>query len=439
VSVRQWVVTRKIRLEKQPAPVRYRRLQRFLFLTGVRAVKSSFILMGLILAGASVVASSAQRGLMVAAAPPATATATAEHPLTVDSTVGELLDNPPARKVLEHQVPALLDPKIEQGRALSLRSIQPYLPTLLTDAVLRSIDEELSRTPGAVASANPPRPVAPVPQNPRLAFELRTYPLWPDGAPGALGNSPQDIPTLTLVGPEGAPTNGTAVIVAPGGGYQALATGLEGRQVADWFAAHGVVAFVLTYRLASAGYMHPVQLHDAQRAVRWVRSHARDYGISANRIGMIGFSAGGHLTAMTETLFDEGNPQAADPVDRVSSRPDFAVLGYAAIELGERGWRATHIVGPHPDEGTKRQISPALNVTARTPPTFIFHTTTDETVDVDNALVMYRALNAAHIPVEMHVFARGRHGLGFGMTEPTLRIWPTLLESWLAGIGMLSP
>jgi acetyl esterase/lipase len=372
-----------------------------------------------------------------AAQPPVAASA-AERPLTVDSTVGELLDNAAARRVLEHQIPAMVNPQIDQARALSLRSLQVYAPSLLTDAVLRSIDEELSRTPGAVVSANSPRPAAP-PQNPQAQLTLRSIPLWTGGAPGALGDGPQDIPTLTVVGPGGAPANGTAIIVAPGGGYQALATGHEGREVADWFAAHGVVAFVLTYRLASAGYKHPVQLHDAQRAVRWVRAHARDYGVRSDRIGMIGFSAGGHLTAMTETLFDEGDPQAADPVDRMSSRPDFAVLTYAATNLGERGWRATQIVGPHPDEETKRQLSPAKNVTARTPPTFIFHTTTDEVVAVENATVMYGALSAAHVPVEMHIFARGRHGLGFGMTEPALRIWPTLLESWLAGIGMLSP
>lgn len=380
-------------------------------------------------------ASSTQLRLSVATTPPSSGAA--DRPLTADSTVGELIDNPAARKVLEHQVPALLDPQIEQARALSLRSLQQYVPNLLPDAVLRSIDEELSRTPGAVHSANSTPPVAHVQQSPRLALELRTVPLWPDRAPGALGTGPQDIPTLTIVGPDGAPANGTAVIVAPGGGYQTLATGQEGRQVADWFAAHGITAFVLTYRLASAGYKHPVQLHDAQRAIRWVRAHARDYGITPERIGMIGFSAGGHLTAMTETLFDEGNAQAADPVDRVSSRPDFAILVYAGIDLGARGWHATGLVGPNPDEATQRQLSPAMNVTARTPPTFIFHTTTDETVDVDNAIVMYRALNTAHIPVEMHVFARGRHGLGFGMTEPTLRIWPALLESWLVSLEML--
>jgi len=365
--------------------------------------------------------------------------ARAAQPLTVDSTVGELLDNPAAHKVLEHQVPALINPQIEQARPISLRSLQTYIPNLLTDPVLKSIDEELSRTPGAVASANPPRPITPISRNSHLAFELRTIPLWPDGAPGATGSKPEDIPTLTVVAPDGAPTNGTAVIVAPGGGYQGLATGQEGREVADWFAAHGVTAFVLTYRLVSAGYKHPVQLQDAQRAVRWVRSHAREYVINPDRIGMIGFSAGGHLTAMTETLFDEGNPQAADPVDQVSSRPDFAVLVYAAITLEETHGRRIQLLGPHPDEQMRRQVRPAENVTSRTPPTFIFHTTSDELVDSEDSVIMYRALHAAHVPVEMHIFGKGHHGLGFGMTEPTLRIWPTLLEGWLADLGMLSP
>ena len=388
------------------------------------------LFVGLFLAGALWVGGALQAPLAIAA----------ERPLTVDSTMGELLDNAAARKVLDHQIPAMVNnPQIEAARALSLRSLQQYAPGVLTDAVLQSIDEELRHTPGAVASANPPRPVPATASNSHLALELRTIPLWPNGAPGALGSGPQDIPTLTVVGPDGAPANGTAVIVAPGGGYQVLATGQEGREVADWFASHGVVAFVLTYRLASAGYKHPAQLHDAQRAVRWVRAHARDYGLRSDRIGMIGFSAGGHLTAMTETLFDEGDPQAAEPVDRMSSRPDFAILGYAPVEFDERGWRATAILGSHPDEETQRQISPARNVTPRTPPTFIFHTTTDELVDPQNALIMYRALETAHVPVEIHIFARGPHGFGFAMTDPALRIWPTLLEGWLSGIGMLSP
>jgi len=362
------------------------------------------------------------------------------HPLTSDSSIAELLDNPAARQVLEKEIPAMFkNPQIEQARGLTLRALQAYVPNLLTDDRLRAIDTELAHTPGAVSSADPRKSrLAAPPPDPRIALELKTLPLWPDGAPDALGKSPRDIPAVTFVGPDGAPMNGTAVIIAPGGSYQGLATGLEGRQVADWFAAHGVVAFILTYRLASAGYRHPVQLHDAQRAIRWVRTHAQDYGISADRIGIVGFSAGGHLAAMTETLFDPGNPQAADPVDRVSSRPDFAVLAYAATDRSAPGWNAQQFIVTRPDAATLRQISPVENVTAQTPPTFIYHTTTDELVDVDNALTMYRALKAANVPVEMHIFAQGRHGGGLGMTVPSLSIWPTLLQNWLAGLGLLS-
>src|ERR1700730_13049131 len=235
---------------------------------------------------------------------------TSPRQLTVESTLGELLDNSAARAVLARQVPAIVNsPQISQARGMSLHGLQGDAPMLLPDERLKAIDAELAQTPEAVTSQSAPR-AAPLQANFHAAFELRTIPLWDGAAPDAHGNGAQDRPTLTVVGTDGAVANGTAIIVAPGGGYQGLATGHEGRQVADWFAAHGVTAFVLTYGLVSFGDTHPGPLHDAQRAIRWVRAHAEDYGLYPNRIGMIGFSAGGHLTAMASTLFDDGNAGA---------------------------------------------------------------------------------------------------------------------------------
>jgi acetyl esterase/lipase len=357
-------------------------------------------------------------------------------PLTVDSTVGELLANPSARTVLVHQLPILVNnPQIAQASALSLRSLAQYVPTLLTPEKLIAIDAELARTPGAVATANSPQPVGGL-SDPRIALDLRTVRLWEGRAPGATGERPQDVPTLTVVGTDGAPSFGTAVIVAPGGGYKGLATGLEGRQVADWFAAQGVTAFVLTYRLTPFGYHHPSQLQDAQRAIRWVRAHADDYGIDPHRVGMIGFSAGGHLTAMAETLFDAGDPGAADPIERESSRPDFAVLGYAVTDPDSMS-SGLDVAGPHPTAQTLRALAPVRNVRADTPPTFIFHTSADELVSSPNATRFYDALRAAGVPAEMHIFANGRHGLGLGGSSAALSVWPGLLRTWLEGLGLL--
>lgn len=358
--------------------------------------------------------------------------------LTVDSTIGELLDNQAARSVLANELPAIVSsPQIDMARRQSLRSLQPYAPTLLTDARLKAIDEELARTPGAFATGSA-KPLAPqVPADTQAALRLNVIKLWEGRAPHATGDAPQDTPTLTVVGIDGAISSGTAVIVAPGGGYVALATGHEGRQVADWFAAHGITAFVLTYRLASAGYHHPTQLEDAQRAVRWVRAHANEYGVAPNRIGMIGFSAGGHLTAMVSTRFDAGNAASSDPVERVSSRPDFAVLVYAGTIWGDDGWTPEPIAGTKANASMRDELSPARHVTSQTPPTFLLHTNADIVVPAENAVAYYRALRAAKVPAEMHIFENGPHGIGFALSDPALSEGPVLLQNWLRQRGLI--
>ncbi len=264
-------------------------------------------------------------------------------------------------------------------------------------------------------------------------------PLWPNGAPGALGTDDADKPTLTLYrAARGA--NGTAVVVAPGGGYGALAMDHEGRQVVAYFNAMGVTAFVLKYRLGPK-YHHPIQLGDAQRAIRIARSRASELGILANRIGMMGFSAGGHLTATAGTHFVDGKPDAADPIDRLSSRPDFLILGYPVISLdaaiGHAGSRR-NLLGDTPDPKLVEDLSLDTRVTAQTPPTFLFHTNADTGVPPENSVRFYLALRRAKVPAEMHIFENGPHGVGLALGDPALGTWPVLLTNWLRGRGLLT-
>ena len=270
-----------------------------------------------------------------------------------------------------------------------------------------------------------------------FAPEPTTFPLWANGAPGALGHEDEDTPSLTYYPAlHGAPT---AVIVAPGGGYRALAMNHEGWQVAYWLNAVGVSAFILKYRLGPR-YHHPIELGDAQRAIRLVRAHASDYGVKPDRIGMMGFSAGGHLTSTAETHFDSGNPNAPDPIDRASSRPDFAVLGYAVISFiapyTHRG-SAQALLGDSPDPRLLENLSNDTQVTAQTPPTFLFSTSEDTGVPPENSVAFYLALHKAHVPAELHIFQHGPHGVGLDLGDPALGEWPKLLINWLRGLGLL--
>ena len=272
---------------------------------------------------------------------------------------------------------------------------------------------------------------------------IATFPLWVGTAPGSAGNGSDDTPTLTIFRPHAGTANGTAVIIAPGGAYVGLAGNLEGRQVADWFAARGVTAFVLKYRLGKK-YLYPIPLTDARRAVRLVRSRAKEFGISPSRIGMMGFSAGGHLTAAASTMFDEEQSTSNDAVDKLSSRPDFVILGYPwlnAMTPDQNGISPYCMVLRVDAGGCKDfpQYSPESHVTKQTPPTFIYHTTDDELVPVDVSVTFYRALRGNDVPAEMHIFAHGKHGSGLGLGDPALDLWPSLLEAWLRGRGLLTP
>src|SRR5579883_2619975 len=264
--------------------------------------------------------------------------------------------------------------------------------------------------------------------------------LWPDGAPGAQGSADIDKPTLTpyLLAPgRGA---GTAVVVCPGGGYSHLAMDHEGDQVARWLNSLGVAAFVLKYRLGPK-YHHPVELGDAQRAIRTVRARAEAYRVMPDRVGIMGFSAGGHLASTAATHFDGGNAMAADPIDRASIRPDFAVLCYPVISFTtpyvHRG-SLRALLGDNPDPKLVELLSNELQVTAQTPPTFLFHTTEDKTVPVENSVLFYMALRKAGVPAEMHIYERGPHGVGLAPTDEALSSWPGRLADWLRVRGMLN-
>ncbi len=282
-----------------------------------------------------------------------------------------------------------------------------------------------------------------VPAESNSFLGIQTIRLWPDDAPEAKGTACEDIPTLTIFEPQRGHENGSAVVIFPGGAYAHLAGNLEGRQVADWFTARGFHAFVLSYRLSSNGYLLPVPLLDARRAIQTVRARARDYFINPNRIVVIGFSAGGHLAALTGTQFVPGRPEADDPIERVSSRPDFLVLGYPWI--GAISADTSHLsycklfnVMDRCEE-LRKAYSPDLFVTNETPPTFWYHTFNDQTVPVEQGLRFYDALVKAGVSAEAHIFANGPHGTGLGAGDAALDQWPRLLETWLRAQGLLTP
>ena len=271
---------------------------------------------------------------------------------------------------------------------------------------------------------------------------IQTIRLWAGPAPEAKGATCDDIPTLTLIEPRQGAANGSAAIILPGGSYTRLAADLEGREVADWFTARGFRAFILSYRLTSHGYVLPAPLLDARRAVQTVRARAADYHINPNRIVVAGFSAGGHLAALAGTQFVAGDPNADDPIARVSSRPDYMVLGYPW--LGAISTDTSHLSYcklfnlMDQCEALRAKYDPDLYVTKDTPPTFIYHTFNDHTVPVEQSLRFYEALVKAGVPSEYHVFANGAHGSGLGKGDPALDQWPGLLETWLRAQGLLT-
>jgi acetyl esterase/lipase len=259
--------------------------------------------------------------------------------------------------------------------------------------------------------------------------------LWPAGAPGAMGSSPQDRPMLTGFLPAGGGGPTAAVVVCPGGAYVSRSAH-EGQPVARWLAGAGVAAFVLDYR--TAPYRHPIPLGDAQRAIRMVRHNAAAWRVDSARVGILGFSAGGHLAASAATFFDGGNETAADPVDRQPCRPDALIVCYPVITFGEfrHDGSMRNLLGPQADEALRQRLSLENSVTPQNPPAFIWHTADDAGVPVENALVLASALRRAGVSFAMHIFRHGRHGLGLADDRP-VGIWTRLCEQWLAEIGFM--
>ena len=270
------------------------------------------------------------------------------------------------------------------------------------------------------------------------AHAVLQYPelLWPEGAPGAQGTENHDLPAVATFVPD-AP-NGAAMVIFPGGGYGGRADGHEGRDIANWCVQRGITAFVVRYRLAP--YRHPIPIGDAQRALRWVRSNAARFNIESNRIGVIGFSAGGHLVSTLITHFDEGDSGATDEVERFSCRPDFAVLCYPVVAL-DKPWTHTgsrnNLLGTEHDPELATALSNERNVTPDTPPTFLFHTDADSGVPPENSVDFYLALRRAGVPAELHIYELGSHGVGFAPADEILREWPQLLEHWLRTRGAI--
>ena len=260
-------------------------------------------------------------------------------------------------------------------------------------------------------------------------------PLWPDGAPEVAGCPPADLPRLLPFPLEDAAhAAAAAVIVCPGGGYGRLAPH-EAEPVARWLNALGVAAFVLRYRVAP--HRHPLPLGDAQRAIRLVRQRAADWRVDPARVGILGFSAGGHLAASAGTHFDAGDPAAADPVDRQSCRPDLMVLCYPVITLGEHRHHGSmlNLLGADPPAELRDLLSNERQVSAATPPAFLWHTADDAAVPVENSLLFAAALRRHGVPFALHVFPRGRHGLGLASADPMVGRWTDLCAAWLAGQG----
>ncbi|HXE06734.1 MAG TPA: alpha/beta hydrolase [Acidobacteriaceae bacterium] len=324
--------------------------------------------------------------------------------------------------------------------AASLTSLLPFLLVALPGAAQNA-------APAAQAGAIPSAPAAATTTAPPKGFAQQIV-LWPDGAPLAHGTSEGDVPklfTYPAAASFGAGPH-AAVIVMPGGGYTHLVMEQEGAYEARWLAAHGVAAFVLEYRLSPA-YVYPTQMLDASRAIRYVRAHAAELGVDPKKVGIWGFSAGGHLAGYMATVHHAANPAAKDATDQQSDRPDFAIISYGGLSLDinslEGKTPMASILGQHPTQTVIDSIDPVKHVTADTSPCFIYSTTADQTVSSLNSAEFYIALKRAGVPAELHIFEIGQHGTHMGQDarpgQEELKVTPELLINWMALHGWMQP
>lgn len=258
------------------------------------------------------------------------------------------------------------------------------------------------------------------------------FPLWQNGAPGAVGNEPLDVPTLTPFFAPKDKATGASIVICPGGGYSHLSDVKEGSDVAKWLNSLGISAFVLKYRLGMR-YHQPAPLQDVSRAMRIVHSRAKEWNLDENRIGVLGFSAGGHLASTLGTHFDAGKADAPDPIERVSSRPDLMILIYPVISMGEFTHQGSkkNLLGENPTDELIKLYSNELQVTKETPPTFLIHTMNDTVVPFENSMMFVSALRKAAIPVEFHLYEKGPHGFGLAPNDPVLATWAGRCADWL--------
>jgi acetyl esterase/lipase len=278
-----------------------------------------------------------------------------------------------------------------------------------------------------------------------VAADPAPMPLWGDKIPGPTSSDPANIPTLTARLAPADKATGAAVVVCPGGGYSGRATDHEGAQIADWLNARGVHAFILKYRTANESKVKPPiepgPMLDVQRAIRTVRAKAKDWGVDPKRIGVWGFSAGGHLASTAATHFDAGDTKATDAIDQASSRPDFAILAYPVISMKEgvthTGSR-NNLIGAKADAKKVEFYSNELHVTKDTPPTFLFHTVEDKAVLIENSKLFEAALKKAGVEgCKLYVEEKGPHGIGLGQKLKEPSKWPAELEGWMKERGLL--
>ncbi len=278
-----------------------------------------------------------------------------------------------------------------------------------------------------------------------LTDDVKPIRLWEGNIPFAKSNDPKDIPSLTPYLPAKEKANGTAVVVCPGGGYGGLAMDHEGVQIAKWLNERGIAAFVLKYRTAQnlKPPIHPAPITDAQRAIRMVRAKAGAWGVNPQRIGIWGFSAGGHLASSAATHFDAGNAEASDPIDKVSCRPDFAILCYPVISMKApytHSGSRRNLLGENADPKLVESFCNDQAVTKQTPPTFLFHTDEDKGVLPMNSILFYAALKKNGVPAELHIYEKGQHGVGLApldkFKDKGLAGWPDRLNEWLVRRGL---
>ncbi|MCP4256343.1 MAG: alpha/beta hydrolase [Planctomycetes bacterium] len=276
----------------------------------------------------------------------------------------------------------------------------------------------------------------------QAAISHKVEPLWADGAPGAKGSEDGDKPSLTIYLPAKEKATGAAVVICPGGGYGHLAMDHEGHQIAQWLNSFGVAGFILQYRhsKSGSGYGHPAPLQDAQRAVSTVRARAKEWNVEPGRIGILGFSAGGHLASSAGTHFQRRYSDAKDSIDKASCRPDFMILIYPVISFTEQ---CTHkgsrrnLLGNNLSKHLVENMSNERQVTPETPPTFLVHGNDDKGVPPENSILFYLALRKAKVPAEMHIYENGRHGFGLGQKFGAVSSWPLRCEDWMRGRGLL--